>query len=76
MEALIIQTWLSWICSDSSLVFSCLDKVSPFCHVFRHAHRGNPYVFGLAGADVDVDFPDPMPVIGILLELLMRMVLF
>ncbi|CAA7398957.1 unnamed protein product [Spirodela intermedia] len=30
-----------------------------------HAHPGNPYVFGLAGSNHDVDFPDPMPVIGI-----------
>ncbi|XP_049936748.1 DNA mismatch repair protein MSH1, mitochondrial isoform X3 [Nymphaea colorata] len=33
--------------------------------VSGHAHPGNPYVFGLAGGDLDVDFPDPMPVIGI-----------
>ncbi|WOL09932.1 DNA mismatch repair protein MSH1, mitochondrial isoform X1 [Canna indica] len=30
-----------------------------------HAHPGSPYVFGLAGADHDVEFPDPMPVVGI-----------
>ncbi|URE23463.1 GIY-YIG catalytic domain [Musa troglodytarum] len=30
-----------------------------------HAHPGNPYVFGLAGVDHDVEFPDPMPVVGI-----------
>ncbi|KAH0462921.1 hypothetical protein IEQ34_007503 [Dendrobium chrysotoxum] len=30
-----------------------------------HAHPGSPYVFGLSGADHDVDFPEPMPVIGI-----------
>ncbi|KAF6144424.1 hypothetical protein GIB67_024651 [Kingdonia uniflora] len=30
-----------------------------------HAHPGSPYVFGLAGIDHDVDFPDPMPVVGI-----------
>ncbi|XP_051127886.1 DNA mismatch repair protein MSH1, mitochondrial isoform X2 [Andrographis paniculata] len=30
-----------------------------------HAHPGNPYVFGLVGDDHDLDFPDPMPVIGI-----------
>ncbi|ONK57299.1 uncharacterized protein A4U43_C10F18640 [Asparagus officinalis] len=30
-----------------------------------HAHPGSPYVFGLAGADHDVDFPEPMPVVGI-----------
>ncbi|XP_058210067.1 DNA mismatch repair protein MSH1, mitochondrial isoform X1 [Rhododendron vialii] len=30
-----------------------------------HAHPGSPYVFGLVGADHDLDFPEPMPVIGI-----------
>ncbi|KAL5712066.1 DNA mismatch repair ATPase msh1 [Ranunculus cassubicifolius] len=30
-----------------------------------HAHPGSPYVFGLAGADDDVEFPDPMPVVGV-----------
>ncbi|KAG6544388.1 hypothetical protein Mapa_014222 [Marchantia paleacea] len=30
-----------------------------------HAHPGSPYVYGLAEADLDVDFPDPVPVIGI-----------
>eukprot|EP01018_Ginkgo_biloba_P019430 Gb_16554 [translate_table: standard] len=30
-----------------------------------HAHPGSPYVYGLAGADIDVDFPEPVPVIGI-----------
>ncbi|KZV15266.1 ATP binding protein [Dorcoceras hygrometricum] len=30
-----------------------------------HAHPGSPYVFGLVGDDHDLDFPDPMPVIGI-----------
>ncbi|XP_078440576.1 MUTL protein homolog 1 isoform X2 [Wolffia australiana] len=30
-----------------------------------HAHPGNPYVFGLAGSNDDVNFPDPMPVVGI-----------
>ncbi|XP_068663337.1 DNA mismatch repair protein MSH1, mitochondrial isoform X1 [Aristolochia californica] len=30
-----------------------------------HAHPGSPYVFGLAGLDHDVEFPDPMPVVGI-----------
>lgn len=30
-----------------------------------HAHPGNPYVFGLVGFDHDLDFPEPMPVIGI-----------
>lgn len=30
-----------------------------------HAHPGCPYVFGLAGVDHDVDFPEPMPVVGI-----------
>lgn len=30
-----------------------------------HAHPGNPYVYGLIGADHDIDFPEPMPVVGI-----------
>ncbi|KAI3984668.1 hypothetical protein MKX01_039285, partial [Papaver californicum] len=30
-----------------------------------HAHPGSPYVFGLAGVDHDVDFSEPMPVIGV-----------
>nr|WHU50367.1 MutS-like protein [Allium cepa] len=30
-----------------------------------HAYPGSPYVFGLAAADHDVDFPEPMPVVGI-----------
>lgn len=30
-----------------------------------HAHPGNPYVYGLVGADVDLEFPEPVPVIGI-----------
>ncbi|WMV48119.1 hypothetical protein MTR67_041504 [Solanum verrucosum] len=30
-----------------------------------HAHPGSPYVFGLVGDDQDLDFPDPMPVVGI-----------
>ncbi|XP_010264853.1 PREDICTED: DNA mismatch repair protein MSH1, mitochondrial isoform X2 [Nelumbo nucifera] len=30
-----------------------------------HAHPGSPYVFGLAGADHDVDFPEPIPVVGV-----------
>ncbi|KAI8560748.1 hypothetical protein RHMOL_Rhmol04G0280500 [Rhododendron molle] len=29
-----------------------------------HAHPGSPYVFGLVGADHDLDFPEPMPVVG------------
>lgn len=30
-----------------------------------HAHPGSPYVFGLVGVDHDLDFPEPMPVVGI-----------
>ncbi|XP_073140791.1 DNA mismatch repair protein MSH1, mitochondrial isoform X2 [Henckelia pumila] len=30
-----------------------------------HAYPGSPYVFGLVGDDHDLDFPDPMPVVGI-----------
>lgn len=32
---------------------------------FRHAHPGNPYVYGLAAVDHDLNFPEPMPVVGI-----------
>ncbi|CAH2052764.1 unnamed protein product [Thlaspi arvense] len=30
-----------------------------------HAHPGSPYVYGLVGVDHDLDFPEPMPVVGI-----------
>ncbi|XP_048131962.1 DNA mismatch repair protein MSH1, mitochondrial-like isoform X6 [Rhodamnia argentea] len=30
-----------------------------------HAHPGSPYVYGLVGIDHDLEFPEPMPVIGI-----------
>ncbi|XP_010550854.1 PREDICTED: DNA mismatch repair protein MSH1, mitochondrial [Tarenaya hassleriana] len=30
-----------------------------------HAHPGSPYVYGLVGIDHDLDFPEPMPVIGV-----------
>ncbi|CAJ1968037.1 unnamed protein product [Sphenostylis stenocarpa] len=30
-----------------------------------HAHPGNPYVYGLAAVDHDLNFPEPMPVVGI-----------
>ncbi|KAL3679877.1 hypothetical protein R1sor_022833 [Riccia sorocarpa] len=30
-----------------------------------HAHPGSPYVYGLAEADLDVEFPDPVPVIAV-----------
>ncbi|RRT63871.1 hypothetical protein B296_00042343 [Ensete ventricosum] len=40
-----------------------------------HAHPGNPYVFGLAGVDHDVEFPDPMPIVGIF-QLIMTLILF
>ncbi|XP_031398949.1 DNA mismatch repair protein MSH1, mitochondrial isoform X2 [Punica granatum] len=30
-----------------------------------HAHPGSPYVYGLVGVDHDLEFPEPMPVIGI-----------
>ncbi|RWW50365.1 hypothetical protein BHE74_00043389 [Ensete ventricosum] len=40
-----------------------------------HAHPGNPYVFGLAGVDHDVEFPDPMPIVGIF-QLIMTRLLF
>ncbi|KAJ7525479.1 hypothetical protein O6H91_17G053100 [Diphasiastrum complanatum] len=33
--------------------------------VAGHAHPGSPYVYGLAGADLDLEFPEPVPVIGI-----------
>jgi hypothetical protein len=34
------------------------------CFCYSHAHPGSPYVFGLAEVDHDVEFPDPMPVVG------------
>ncbi|KAK2967930.1 hypothetical protein RJ640_010540 [Escallonia rubra] len=30
-----------------------------------HAHPGSPYVFGLVLDDQDLDFPEPMPVVGV-----------
>ncbi|GAB4850050.1 DNA mismatch repair ATPase msh1 [Ancistrocladus abbreviatus] len=30
-----------------------------------HAHPGSPYVFGHVGVNHDLDFPEPMPVVGI-----------
>ncbi|KAJ0623987.1 putative DNA mismatch repair protein MutS [Helianthus annuus] len=30
-----------------------------------HAHPGSPYVFGLVEDDRDVEFPEPMPVVGL-----------
>ncbi|KAL8170765.1 hypothetical protein V2J09_022569 [Rumex salicifolius] len=30
-----------------------------------HAHPGSPYVFGHVGVDHDLDFPEPMPVVGV-----------
>uniref|UniRef100_A0A7N1A003 DNA mismatch repair proteins mutS family domain-containing protein n=2 Tax=Kalanchoe fedtschenkoi TaxID=63787 RepID=A0A7N1A003_KALFE len=30
-----------------------------------HAHPGNPYVYGLIAVDHDLEFPEPMPVVGI-----------
>lgn len=30
-----------------------------------HAHPGSPYVYGLAGADIDLEFMEPEPIIGI-----------
>ncbi|CAM8927113.1 unnamed protein product [Rhodiola kirilowii] len=30
-----------------------------------HAHPGSPYVYGLIAADHDLEFPEPMPVVGI-----------
>lgn len=32
---------------------------------FSHAHPGSPYVFGLVEDDQDLEFPEPMPVVGI-----------
>lgn len=43
---------------DSMLCYLFNDKT------FRHAHPGSPYVYGLVGADHDIDFPEPMPVVG------------
>lgn len=47
---------------DSSLDFS--SDIFSYPSVFRHAHPGSPYVFGLVGDNHDLDFPDPMPVVG------------
>lgn len=30
-----------------------------------HAHPGSPFVYGLAAQNVDLEFPDPVPVVGI-----------
>ncbi|CAO2815186.1 unnamed protein product [Amaranthus hypochondriacus] len=30
-----------------------------------HAHPGSPYVYGHVGVDRDLDFPEPMPVVGV-----------
>eukprot|EP00249_Psilotum_nudum_P012287 c23698_g1_i1 orf=55-3885(+) len=30
-----------------------------------HAHPESPYVYGLAGGDIDLDFPEPVPVLGV-----------
>ncbi|KAI7746485.1 hypothetical protein M8C21_008298 [Ambrosia artemisiifolia] len=30
-----------------------------------HAHPGSPYVFGLVEDDCDLEFPEPMPVVGV-----------
>lgn len=35
-----------------------------YLYVSRHAHPGSPYVYGLVGVDHDLDFPEPMPVVG------------
>ncbi|GFY81334.1 MUTL protein homolog 1 [Actinidia rufa] len=40
-------------------------ELSKSGEVDRHAHPGSPYVFGLVGVDHDLDFPEPMPVVGI-----------
>lgn len=39
-------------------------RLTCFVKYFRHAHPGSPYVFGLVGVDHDLDFPEPMPVVG------------
>ncbi|KAI7731490.1 hypothetical protein M8C21_020638, partial [Ambrosia artemisiifolia] len=41
-----------------------LDFYSGYVNTYRHAHPGSPYVFGLVEDDCDVDFPEPVPVIG------------
>lgn len=40
--------------------------------IFSHAHPGSPYVFGLVEDDRDVDFPEPMPVVGTSISNLLR----
>lgn len=45
--------------------YLCISFSNLF-YVFRHAHPGNPYVFGLVEDDHDLDFPEPMPVVGMI----------
>ena len=47
------------------------DIVGPFWKkvcvlgISLHAHLGSSYVYGLAGDDIDVEFPEPVPIVGI-----------
>lgn len=45
--------------------FLSMQIMLQFLWVCRHAHPGSPYVYGLVGVDHDLEFPEPMPVIGI-----------
>ncbi|CAI9771217.1 unnamed protein product [Fraxinus pennsylvanica] len=47
------------------LTYSNLLGIDTSLRNGRHAHPGSPYVFGLVGDDHDLDFPEPMPVVGI-----------
>jgi len=49
------------------LIKQILDSMlcDQFNVTYRHAHPGSPYVYGLVGADHDIDFPEEaMPVVG------------
>jgi hypothetical protein len=52
------------------ITFDCLQLLQfiilTFTFCYSHAHPGSPYVFGLAEVDHDLEFPDPMPVVGML----------
>lgn len=59
MKYFISQIILTYLINFSSM--SCDRLIVP---TIRHAHPGNPYVYGLVGVDHDLDFPEPMPVVG------------
>jgi hypothetical protein len=61
----ILRTFIASVLSGSIVYSIHYLKVFAF-YFYRHAHPGSPYVFGLAEVDHDVEFPDPMPVVGTL----------